>query len=189
MTAMAFNQALDELTLERLRRNCRRTQEQVYRNYSDAAWTLALRLTGCEAAAWDAVQDGFIRAFSQSDQLRAGKSFGPWLRRIIVNQAMDRHRSRRREVDGDPPETSSAGTEPAWLDLEAALASLDSTDRLVLWLHDAEGMTHDEIAELAGYTKSWSKSRLMRARERMQRMLTRGASPPLPNHNVRQRHG
>lgn len=189
MTAMAFNQPLDELTLQRLRRNCRRTQEQVYRGYSDAAWTLALRLTGCEASAWDAVQDGFVRAFGQAAQLRAGSSFGPWLRRIIVNQAMDRHRRRRREVDGDPPEVCAGAPEPAWLDLEAALARLDVTDRLVLWLHDAEGMTHDEIAELAGYTRSWSKSRLVRARERMQRMLTRGAAVTNADDNMRQRHG
>jgi RNA polymerase sigma-70 factor (ECF subfamily) len=188
MTAIAFNQPLDELTLERLRRNCRRAQEDVYRRYADAAWTLALRLTGCEATAWDAVQDGFVRAFGQAEQLRAGKSFGPWLRRIIVNQAMDRHRTRRREVDGDPPEAAGVADDAARLDLEAALARLDATDRLVLWLHDAEGMTHDEIAGLAGYTRSWSKSRLMRARERMQRLITHGTG--IANeHDVQQRHG
>jgi RNA polymerase sigma-70 factor (ECF subfamily) len=188
MTAMAFNQPLDEPTLARLRRNCRRTQEQVYRRYADAAWTLAIRLTGCESSAWDAVQDGFVRAFAQTAQLRAGKSFGPWLRRIIVNQAMDQHRIRRREVDADPPETLAPADFAARLDLEAALGRLDELDRLVLWLHDAEGMTHDEIAELAGYTRSWSKSRLVRARERVQRMLTRGRAAP-PGDNVQQGHG
>lgn len=189
MTANAFDQSLDELTLGRLRRNCRRTQEQVYRRYADAAWTLAVRLTGCEAMAWDAVQESFVRAFRQASQLRSGTSFGPWLRRIVVNQAMDQHRSRRREIETDPPEASTPAAEPAWLDLEAALSRLDATDRLVLWLHDAEGMTHDEIAELAGYTRSWSKSRLMRARERMQRMLARGDDVATSENTVQRRHG
>lgn len=189
MTAIAFDHPLDELTLGRLRRNCRRTQEQVYRHYADAAWTLAVRLTGCEAMAWDAVQESFVRAFRQASQLRTGTSFGPWLRRIVVNQSMDQHRSRRREIQGEPPEPVAPAAEPAWLDLETALARLDSTDRLVLWLHDAEGMTHEEIADLAGYTRSWSKSRLVRARERMQRMLTRGDDVAAPENAVQRRHG
>jgi RNA polymerase sigma-70 factor (ECF subfamily) len=174
MPAIPFNQPLDELALGRLRRNCRRTQEAVYRGYADAAWTLAVRLTGCEATAWDAVQEAFVRAFGQAAQLRDGAAFGPWLRRIVVNQAMDQHRNRRREVRVDPPEAAIDGAEPAWLDLETALERLDAADRMVLWLHDVEGMTHDEIAELAGYTRSWSKSRLSRSRARMQRMLDRG---------------
>ena len=189
MTVIAFDHPLDELTLGRLRGNCRRTQEQVYRRYADAAWTLAVRLTGCEATAWDAVQESFVRAFRQVPQLRSGSSFGPWLRRIVVNQAMDQHRARRRESRADPPEASVTAAEPAWLDLETALARLDPTDRLVLWLHDAEGMTHEEISELAGNTRSWSKSRLVRARARMQRMLTRGDEVAASENTMQRRHG
>lgn len=175
MCAIPFNQPLDEVTFGRLRKNCRQAQEQVYRGYADAAWTLAVRLTGCEATAWDVVHDGFVRAFKRVAQLRDCAAFGPWLRRIIANQAMDQHRLRQRESETRSPEAHANPDQPAWLDLESALRQLDPTDRMVLWLHDAEGMTHDEIAEIAGFTRSWSKSRLSRARARAQHLLTHGA--------------
>lgn len=173
MSNNAFNQPLDALCLKRLAKQCRKTQEQVYRSFVDPAWALAFRLTGCEAGAWDAVQEGFVRAFRQAEQLRDGSAFGFWLRRIIVNQAMDAHRMRSRESSDERPEPSSSVPDPAWLDLETALARLDATDRMVLWLHDAEGMTHDEIASLADKTVSWSKTRLSRTRARVRAALNR----------------
>jgi len=175
----AFNQPLDALCLKRLAKQCRRTQEQVYRLFVDAAWTLAVRLTGCEAGAWDAVQEGFVRAFRQAGQLRDGSAFGFWLRRIIVNQAMDVHRTRGRESQEMPPDTGSNPPDPAWLDLETALAGLAAPDRMVLWLHDAEGMTHEEIAALADKTVSWSKTRLSRTRARLREALNRESNSSL----------
>lgn len=175
MSRNAFNQPLDALCLKRLARQCRRTQEQVYRSFVDPAWTLAVRLTGCEAGAWDAVQEGFVRAFRQAGQLRDGSAFGFWLRRIIVNQAMDVHRVRGRESAEEPRESSSSAPDPAWIDLETELARLDPVDRMVLWLHDAEGMTHEEIASLADKTVSWSKTRLSRTRARVRAALNKEA--------------
>lgn len=195
MTATGFDQPLDEVRLQRLRRRCRRTQEDVYRTYVQAAWNVALRLTGCENGAWDAVQEGFVRAFDKAGQLRDGTAFGPWLRRIIVNKALDQHRERKRDGDVAAADATfdaasdAGGVHPAWLDLEKAFARLDRTDRMVLWLHDAEGMTHAEIAGLAGHTPSWSKSRLMRARQRMQTMLTGEQQPDQANGKMRSQHG
>lgn len=171
MNDNAFNQPLDPMSLKRLQKQCRRTQEQVYRLFVEAAWTLALRLTGCEARAWDTVHEGFVRAFRRAGQLRDGSAFGFWLRRIIVNQAMDGHRSRSRESLEPPPESITSAPDPAWLDLETELGRLDASDRMVLWLHDAEGMTHEEIASLAGKTVSWSKTRLSRTRARVRAAL------------------
>jgi len=175
MSTVSFQSSLDDLGLTRLRKRCRKTQARVYRDNVDAAWNLARRLTGCEAGAWDAVQEAFVSAFGQIGQLRDARAFGGWLRRIIVNRAMDQHRRRRHEETNPPNDQSAPAMDPAWLDLEHALDRLDATDRMVLWLHDAEGMTHDEIAALAGYTRSWSKSRLVRARARMQAMLDAGS--------------
>lgn len=173
---MSLSSPIDDLALAALKRRCRRTQESVYRQYSQAAWTLALRLSGCEARAWDAVQSAFVLAFERVDQLRRAERFGFWLRRILVNQVMDQHRRQ----SGEQAETETAVEGPdhgAALDLEQAFDALDPLDRQVVWLHDAEGMKHAEIAELAGRTVSWSKSRLARARERMRERLTAGEQP------------
>lgn len=178
MNDHATQTGLDELALKRLGTGCRRTQEQVYRAHADAVWTLARRLTGCDAGAWDVVQDVFVRAFGEIGTLRDPGAFRGWLRRIVAHRAMDHHRqqTRRMEASGEAPEQRQAPPDPAWLDLERALDALDATDRMVLWLHDAEGMTHEEIADLAGFTRSWSKSRLVRARSRMQALLESGAA-------------
>ena len=57
------------------------------------------------------------------------------------------------------------------MDLDAALANLPEVSRTVVWLHDVEGFTHKEIAELMGKTESFSKSQLSRAYQRLRPML------------------
>ena len=57
------------------------------------------------------------------------------------------------------------------MDLEAALERLTETSRAVVWLHDVEGYTHEEIAVMMGKTPSFSKSQLARAHVRLRRWL------------------
>lgn len=168
---MDFSRPLDDFSLAALKKRCRKTQERVYRDYANAAWTLGVRLSGCEAQAWDAVQAGFVRAFERIGQLRDASAFGPWLRRLIVNQVMDQHRRRFEALPADHDAAAASAALESCLDLEQALGRLEPLDRAVLWLHDVEGLTHAEIAELAGQTPSWSKSRLSRTRARMRAWL------------------
>jgi RNA polymerase sigma-70 factor (ECF subfamily) len=58
------------------------------------------------------------------------------------------------------------------IDLERALEQLSATSRAVVWLHDVEGFTHEEIAERMGRTVSFSKSQLARAHTRLRRLLS-----------------
>lgn len=173
---MDFSRPLDDLSLAALEKRCRRTQERVYQDYASAAWTLSLRLSGCEARAWDAVQAGFVRAFERIVQLREPAAFGPWLRRLIVNEVMDQHRRGFETLPPDHDLASEPFPHEACIDLEQALSRLDPLDRTVLWLHDVEGMTHAEIAELVSQTTSWSKSRLSRTRARLRAWLEADAS-------------
>ncbi|WP_376694410.1 RNA polymerase sigma factor [Wenzhouxiangella sp. EGI_FJ10409] len=173
---MSLSSPIDDLALAALKRRCRRTQERVYRQYSRPAWTLAVQMSGCEARAWDAVQQAFVLAFERIGQLREAKQFGFWLRRILVNQVMDQHR-RQASEQPEPAEGGEFRDHDSALDLARAFATLDELDRQVVWLHDAEGMKHAEIAELAGQTVSWSKSRLARAREKLRKQLTAGEVP------------
>jgi RNA polymerase sigma-70 factor (ECF subfamily) len=57
------------------------------------------------------------------------------------------------------------------MDLEAALERLSATSRAVVWLHDVEGYTHEEIAGMMGKTVSFSKSQLARAHTRLRHWL------------------
>jgi RNA polymerase sigma-70 factor (ECF subfamily) len=58
------------------------------------------------------------------------------------------------------------------IDLEVALNRLSPVTRAVLWLHDVEGYTHEEIAEMMGKTASFSKSQLSRAHKRLRDWLS-----------------
>lgn len=168
---MSFSSAIDDLTLASLRRECRQAQERVYRQYASAAWTLALRLSGCEAAAWDALQAAFLRAFERVAQLERADRFGPWLRRIVVNEVMDSGRRKLLPLPLQFEESGSAGDGALGLDLLRALSRLEQRDRAVLWLHDVEGMTHAEIAAALSRSVPWSKTRLSRARGQMRALL------------------
>jgi RNA polymerase sigma-70 factor (ECF subfamily) len=57
------------------------------------------------------------------------------------------------------------------MDLEAALERLPETSRAVVWLHDVEGYTHEEIGSMIGKTPSFSKSQLARAHARLRQWL------------------
>src|SRR6266566_5204488 len=90
---------------------------------------------------------------------------------------------RRPEDAEDVRETESLEDEPgkpgmhvaANIDLERAFERLSETSRAVVWLHDVEGYTHEEIAEQMGKTVSFSKSQLARAHARLRGMLDEGA--------------
>jgi len=60
------------------------------------------------------------------------------------------------------------------IDLERAFEQLTDTSRAVVWLHDVEGYTHEEIGELMGKSVSFSKSQLARAHVRLRGMLGAG---------------
>ncbi len=181
MSTALKDQSLDEVTLAALRRGCRTAQANVYRRLSTPAWTLAMRISACEDRAWDAVQESFVLAFERIGQLRDPARFGYWLRRILINQLLKERRQLRRLTPvGANHEPSIDCAKDRRLDMERALEQLDHHDRLVVWLHDVEGMTHEEISEQAGHTISWSKSRLSRARRKLGRLLEREPEPRDP---------
>ncbi len=90
-------------------------------------------------------------------------------------------RSRPTLVAWDTPgadrvdEAASRAADRAFLarDLESALAGLPAVSRAVVWLHDVEGWTHQEIADAMGRSTSFSKSQLARAHSRLRTMLER----------------
>ena len=102
-----------------------------------------------------------------------------WVRRITASKALMHLRTRSRrsgeepfpEEDGPSAVRTPPAPLPARLDLESALERLSDTARAVVWLHDVEGYTHEEIADLMARTPSFSKSQLARAHARLREWL------------------
>ena len=97
-----------------------------------------------------------------------------WIRTIAASKALMRlRRNKYRDTDELHDEVMGRIREDHHLrmDLEAALERLPEVSRAVVWLHDVEGYTHEEIARMMGKTTSFSKSQLARAHARLRRWL------------------
>ena len=146
-------------------------------------YSLCLRFTRVPAHAEDLVQETFIEVMRSIKQFRGEAAIGSWIRRIAVTKALMFLRSawtaRGQSLadnwdDMTPGDAASHGISrhpDDAMDLDAALASLPSVSRAVVWLHDVEGYTHKEIAAAMGKTESFSKSQLSRAYQRLRPML------------------
>jgi RNA polymerase sigma-70 factor (ECF subfamily) len=154
------------------------------RPHLDRLYRLAYRLTGHREDAQDLVQDVLLEAV------------GTWLGRVMYNQFIDnqrRYKSRRLTLVEDPvlsaepdnaPSTEASTEDQAEGEFTitrvlAALERLSDEHQLIIKLHDVEGYTITEIAEITGIPHGTLKSRRQRARERLQDLLDEG-----PDRNV-----
>jgi len=152
--------------------------ERLYRTYERPVYTLARRLTKSPEDAEDVLQETFLEVCRSLRQWRGDGSLWGWIRTIAASKALMRYR-REKLREWEPLDDDIAGARmetdvPLRMDLEAALARLPERSRAVVWLHDVEGYTHEEIAELMGMTTSFSKSQLARAHDRLRRWLGAG---------------
>ena len=152
--------------------------EALYRSHRGRVYGLCLRMAGNPTLAEDLAQEVFIRAWQKLATFRGESAFSSWLHRLAVNVVLSRQRSRRRReariVAVEDPEAHdrprAQETPGAAVDLERLVGSLPPGARRVFILHDVEGFSHVEIAEMTGIAVGTSKAHLHRAR-----MLLRGA--------------
>ena len=151
--------------------------EQLYRAYERPVYTLARRLTRSPEDAEDVLQETFLEVCRSLKQWRGESNLWGWIRTIASSKALMRYRREKlREWEPLNDDVAREAEDvPLQMDLEAALGRLPERSRAVVWLHDVEGYTHEEIAELMGMTTSFSKSQLARAHDRLRRWLGAGA--------------
>jgi RNA polymerase sigma factor (sigma-70 family) len=171
--ASPFQQTVDDALLTRARQGDGVAQAELFKLFGRPAYNLARRLLVKPELAEDALQDTFVEVLRNLSAFRGDAPFGMWLRRIVVNHCLMHLRSpwqrRRLELDqGDESETfQNAESGFDAIDIECALESLPPESRVVVWLHDVEGYTHQEIGQMLNATASFSKSQLARAYVRM----------------------
>jgi RNA polymerase sigma-70 factor (ECF subfamily) len=167
-----FGLPLDQSTLERARRGDMLAHAAIYARYGSACYNLALRILGEPAAAEDIVQDVFLKMFDSVRGFRNAAPFGAWLKRLTANATIDVLRAGQR-FRADAPDTLFASMPASAPDVEertdawSLLMRLPPRARAVLILHELEGYTHKELADLFGQSESYSKSVLARARKRL----------------------
>ena len=151
--------------------------EKLFQRFHKPVYSLALRMLANRAAAEEVVQDTFVEVLRRLGGFRGDSPFGGWLRRIAINFSLMHLRSawHRRSVPLAVVAEAQGESDPARAgaatDLSRALAQLPVKSRMVVWLHDVEGLTHKEIGEAMGKTASFSKSQLVRAHKRLRDLL------------------
>ncbi len=154
---------------------------ELYEAHVGRVYAICLRMLSDGRTAEEATQDTFVRAWEAIGSFQFKSAFGTWLHRLGVNQVLTRLRSdKRREsrvtVVEDLPEFEAEVMEAmpeTRLDLECAIALLPAGAKEVLVLHDIEGYSYREIAEMLDTAEGTVKSRLNRARRLVREALNK----------------
>jgi len=169
-------------TLDILLKECKRgksgSQEELYRRFASAMYGLCLQYAGCEEDAQDILQEGFIKIFAKLDQVKIPAALPGWIRRVMINTALERYRSQiiLQRVDEVREEYDEiTGNEAldslTCEELTGLIQTLTPRYRMVFNLYAIEGYSHKEISEELGITIGTSKSNLSRARTILQEKI------------------
>jgi RNA polymerase sigma factor (sigma-70 family) len=147
-------------------------QRQLYDLFASSMLGICYRYTKSMADAEDVVQEGFIKIFKNLHQYKADGELGAWVRRIMVNTAINylkRNRDYQTEllftdtklhpVSGDDPEVLLNCK-----DLADLIRQLPTGYQTIFNLHAVEGYSHVEIGKMLGIHEGTSRSQYARAR-------------------------
>ncbi len=163
--------------------------ERIYKLYAPRVYRTCLRMVGNPADAEELSQEVFLQVFRKLDTYRGESAFSTWLHRVAVNVVLMRLRKERgysevplekivQTEDGDAIETTRFGADDVSLlgtidrlTLERAIVHLPVRQRLALVLHDVEGYTYEEIAEISDCSLESAKYHLHTARVSLRALL------------------
>jgi len=174
----------DAELVERSRHGDADAYAELVTRYQALAARTAYVITGSDADAEEAAQEGFVKAYYALDRFRAGAPFRPWLLRIVANEAINRRKAAGRRptvalsVAGDrpsddtalSPEGAALASERRGVVLEA-LRQMRDEDRLVIAYRYFFDLSESEMAEALGVARGTVKSRLSRAIARLRELM------------------
>jgi RNA polymerase sigma-70 factor (ECF subfamily) len=162
----------------------RRAQQQVYRMFYGKMKAVCLRYTKDADEALDVLQEGFIRVFQNLERYTGSGSFEGWVRRIMVNLAIDHFRRNRHDFvaledyigaeswdDNEEEEESEEQYDFKPHQIIEAMQQLTPAYRTVFNLYVFENYTHQDIADALGISVGTSKSNYAKARKNMKKIL------------------
>jgi RNA polymerase sigma-70 factor (ECF subfamily) len=157
-------------------RNQAAAQKQLYDAYAPQMLGICYRYTKNMDEASDVLQEGFVKVFRNLAQWKQEGDLGAWIRRIMVNTALNWLRDHRKVqwvAEQEIPETKDAHEVVTPLQQMQARQLADLIRQLppgfqtVFNLHAIEGYTHVEIAQMLGISEGTSRSQYMRARKQL----------------------
>lgn len=153
----------------------RKMQHMLYQQYAGKMFMVCLRYAPGRLEAEDILQEAFIKVFDKIGQYRAEASLASWIRRVVVNTALNSQRSKLYmypmvDMENMHGMAGQEATLSAYQlqDLLQLIQELPSGCRLVFNLYAIEGYSHKEIGELLEVSEGTSKSQYARARQLLQ---------------------
>lgn len=165
-------------------RNC---QQKIYESFYGTMMGLCLRYTKDKDDALDVLQDGFIKVFLNLKHFGNKGSLEGWMRKIMVNTAIDFYRRNKKSLlfaDSEYVEknaeevTEENNNEEEFLSISAseimeAVQQLTPAYRTVFNMYVVDGYTHKEIAEQLGINEGTSKSNFAKAKKNLKKVLAK----------------
>jgi len=153
-------------------------QKLLYEQFYSGMMGVCLRYSNHSEDALDIMHEGFIKVFKNIAKYQAGTSLNAWIRRIMVNTAIDYYRKqvRRRTEDLETAYDLSNNdadviSQMSQKEILACVQQLSPAYRMVFNLYVIEGYPHADIAEQLGITESTSRSNLVKARGKLKELL------------------
>jgi RNA polymerase sigma factor (sigma-70 family) len=156
------------------------SQHLLYMHYYSYAMSICLRYTKTRETAEEILNDSFFKVFTHIKKYNANYPFKSWLRKIIINTAIDYYRKQLRQteykdinmekvIQCQNKALDNLETE----DILNLLRNLSHTHRIVFNLYEMEGYHHQEIAKVLGITEGTSRSYLKRAKEQLRTLYNK----------------
>jgi len=161
------------MSLKQLILNCKkrdiRSQSEIYQLFAGKLFALCLKYSKTKQEAEDNLQDAFITIFNKVDQFKHIGSFEGWMKRIVINTALQSYREKKvlNLVEENYPDEVEVEVNESDISLDFLLKiiqELPERYRMVFNLYVLDGFSHKEIASLMGIAEGTSKSNLSRAR-------------------------
>ena len=154
------------------------SQKSLYQEYYNYSMSISLRYASNRDEASEILNDAFMKIFINLKTFDLSKPFKPWLRKILVNTAINHYHKKQRELpvenmeharnESDTEKILSGITYQEVIDL---LRKLPPAYRTVFNLYVIEGYSHEEIAGMLNIAVGTSKSNLFKAREQLKIIL------------------
>lgn len=161
------------LLVEQCKNNNRRAQMALYSQYCEGMFIVAQRYLKDTAAAEDAMQEAFVKAFCKLEQFKGDVTFGAWLKRIVINRCLDTIKSKKLETESiddsvfeivQDDDDWGLSDEATVSDISSAIEQLPDKYRVVVQLFLVEGYDHNEISGILSISENSSRTNLHRGK-------------------------
>ena len=173
----------EEIILKGCQEGKRHAQKELYDRFVSTMLAVCLRYARSRDEAEDLLQEGFLRVFQNINTFRQQGSLEGWIKRIMVNHALNHHKKNRKtpffedvdeisESEIIDQEENPEITEPVPPEkLLNFIQSLPEGYRMVFNLHVFEDYSHKDIALSLNISENTSKTQLMKARRHLQKKI------------------